>query len=63
MDKPQENSTRKKEPTVAPGSEGVEGLDEDADTKEKARGEFTRVTRLVWDEVESGPPTSSTDGS
>ncbi|CAB3392584.1 MULTISPECIES: hypothetical protein [Kyrpidia] len=61
MDKPQQKSTQKKEPTVAPGLNGVEGLEEDASPKEKARGDFTRVTRLVWDEVESGPSKSSTN--
>lgn len=40
-----------KKPIVAPGDD--EYLERNATRKEKKKGEFTRVTRLSWDEVET----------
>ncbi|WP_290587040.1 hypothetical protein [Alicyclobacillus sp.] len=42
-------------PRLAPGLDGVKGLAEDASLEEIRRGDFTRVTRLVWDETERSP--------
>lgn len=38
--------------TLAPGLDGVQGLNEDATKEEEERGETTRVTRLVYDEYD-----------
>ncbi|MCL6599395.1 MAG: hypothetical protein K6T81_11730 [Alicyclobacillus macrosporangiidus] len=50
---PKPRSKRKEdEPQYAPGLDGVAGLQEKANPDEIARGEFTRVTQLVWDEYD-----------
>jgi hypothetical protein len=40
-----------KEPVTAPGDEDI--LEQDATKKEKKKGNFTRVTELSLDEVDS----------
>lgn len=40
-------------PVVAPGDE--EYLEEPATRKEKIKGDFTRVTQLSYDEVDTSP--------
>jgi hypothetical protein len=40
----------RKEPSLAPGDKGV--LEKSANQKEKAVGDFTRVTTLSYDEVD-----------
>ncbi|WP_181362896.1 hypothetical protein [Sulfoacidibacillus thermotolerans] len=37
---------------LAPGLDGVEGLEEEASSEEIAKGDSTTVTKLVWDEYE-----------
>ncbi|MCL6453873.1 MAG: hypothetical protein K6T78_09725 [Alicyclobacillus sp.] len=37
---------------LAPGLDGVEGLNAPATEQEVQRGDSTTVTRLVWDEVD-----------
>ncbi len=43
---------KKKEPTVAPGIDDQEELDQSASEKEVADGEYTSVTTLSFDEVD-----------
>lgn len=41
-----------KKPTIAPGMDDQEELDQSADQKDVAKGEFTKVTTLSFDEVD-----------
>ncbi|WP_165786590.1 hypothetical protein [Heyndrickxia camelliae] len=41
------------EPTIAPGMDDAEELDREATNEEIENGEYTSVTTLSWDEVES----------
>jgi hypothetical protein len=43
---------RKIEPTIAPGMDDQEGLEQNASEKEIEKGEFTSVTTLSFDEVD-----------
>lgn len=43
---------KKNEPTVAPGMNDNEELEQKATEAEKKEGEYTTVTKLSWDEVE-----------
>ncbi|MBM7716366.1 hypothetical protein JOC94_003386 [Bacillus thermophilus] len=43
---------RKNEPTIAPGIDDQEKMIQKATTKEVRKGEYTRVTRLSYDEVD-----------
>lgn len=43
---------KKKEPTLAPGLDDQEELEQSASEKEVERGEYTSVTTLSFDEVD-----------
>lgn len=43
---------KKKEPTVAPGMDDQEELEQSATEEEVDRGEYTSVTTLSYDEVD-----------
>ncbi|WML44779.1 hypothetical protein [Neobacillus sp. PS3-40] len=43
---------RKNEPTIAPGMDDQEELEQKASEKEIEKGEFTSVTTLSFDEVD-----------
>jgi hypothetical protein len=44
---------RKQEPTVAPGMDDREELEQKPTEEEMKRGDYTEVTALSWDEVDS----------
>lgn len=44
---------RKKEPTLAPGMDDREELEQRASEEEIREGDYTEVTTLSWDEVDS----------
>jgi hypothetical protein len=46
------NSEKKKEPTIAPGMDDQEELQQNATEKEVESGEYTSVTTLSYDEVD-----------
>ncbi|WP_180953494.1 hypothetical protein [Bacillus sp. T33-2] len=48
MEKKQDN----KGPSLAPGIDGAEGINEDAAKKDRQKGDTTNVTRLFLDETE-----------
>lgn len=50
MDK--EKDHKKKEPTLAPGMDDQEELEQSASKEEIEHGEYTRVTTLSYDEVD-----------
>lgn len=43
---------KKNDPTIAPGMDDHEELNQNASDKEIQKGEYTRVTRLSYDEVD-----------
>lgn len=47
-----EKSDSKKKPTLAPGMNDQEVLDQSASKEEIKNGEYTRVTTLSYDEVD-----------
>jgi hypothetical protein len=42
---------KKKEPTIAPGMNDNEELEQKASEVEIKKGEYTSVTKMSWDEV------------
>jgi hypothetical protein len=46
------NKKREQQPSLAPGIDDDEELDQPATKEEIERGEFTEVTRLSFDEVD-----------
>ncbi|MBB6282386.1 MULTISPECIES: hypothetical protein [Geobacillus] len=50
------HSQRRDAPTVAPGIDDDEELNEKATKEEIERGDYTRVVTLAWDEVEPSEP-------
>jgi hypothetical protein len=42
----------KKEPTMAPGIDDNEELNQDASSQERQKGEYTNVTTLILDEAD-----------
>ncbi len=52
----EEQRQRRDTPTVAPGIDDDEVLNEKATEEEIERGDYTKVVTLAWDEVEPSKP-------
>lgn len=55
-DQMEEQRQRRDTPTVAPGIDDDEVLNEKATEEEIERGDYTKVVTLAWDEVEPSEP-------